>query len=343
MVPGWALYPMVVLATAAAVIASQALISGAFSITMQAIQLGYSPRMEINHTSAAERGQIYMPKVNVFMMLACIGLVIGFRSSSNLAAAYGIAVSLTMIITTILFYVAARRIWKWSRAKTGVLCVIFLAVEISFFLANSLKIANGGWFPLLVAAIIFTLMSTWKTGRRILGTRLRTGTLPLSMFLEEIKAETPHRVRGTAVFLASNPEGTPLALMHNLKHNQVLHERVVIMTLQTVDAPHAEKEERVEIKELEMGFYRVIGRFGFMEDPDVPQIMIACAGMGLELQEERTTFFLSRETVIATPRPGMVLWRERLFAFMSRNAQSATAFFRLPPNRVVELGMQVEI
>jgi KUP system potassium uptake protein len=341
--PKWFLLPLVGIAAAAAVIASQALISGAFSLTMQGIQLGYIPRMQIDHTSAAERGQIYMPKINWVLMIACIALILGFQRSSNLASAYGLAVTLTMVITSFLFYVAARHLWRWSALKAGSLTVLFLVVEIPLCAANLLKFMDGGWFPLVVAGTVFTLMATWRTGRKILGTRLRTGTLPLSVFLDEIKTQSPHRVKGTSVFLASNPEGTPLALMHNLKHNQVLHERVVIMTIQTVEVPHAEEDDRVEVHELEMGFYRVIGRFGFMEDPDVPQILVACVKKGLQFQEERTTFFLSRETVIATPRPGMLLWRERLFAFMARNAQSATAFFRLPPNRVVELGMQVEI
>lgn len=341
--PQWMLYPLVGLATAAAVIASQALVSGAFSLTMQAIQLGYIPRMQIDHTSAAERGQIYIPKVNWVLMLCCIGLVLGFQTSSRLASAYGLAVTLTMVITSMLFYVASRHVWKWSALKAGVLTAIFLAIEIPLFTSNLLKVADGGWFPLLLAATVFTLMATWRTGRRVLGARLRASTIPLKMFLEDVQLQSPHRVKGTAVFLASNPEGTPLALMHNLKHNQVLHERVVIMTIQTVEVPHIESSDRVQIVQLDHGFFRVIGRFGFMEDPDVPQLMKACSNEGLVFEESRTTFFLSRETVIATPKPGMMIWRERLFAFMARNSQSATAFFRLPPNRVVELGMQVEI
>jgi KUP system potassium uptake protein len=341
--PQWLLYPLVALATAAAVIASQALVSGAFSLTMQAIQLGYCPRMEIDHTSASERGQIYMPRINRVLMICCISLVLGFQNSSNLASAYGLAVTLTMVITSVLFYVAARHVWRWSLLKAGSLTLLFLAFEIPLCFSNLLKVPEGGWFPLVVAATVFTLMATWRTGRRVLGARLRNSSLPLTMFLEDIRNQAPHRVKGTAVFLASNPEGTPLALMHNLKHNQVLHERVVIMTIQTVEVPHVEADERVQIDELENGFFRVIGRFGFMEDPDVPQLMAACAKKQFVFDQPRTTFFLSRETIIATKKPGMLLWRERLFAFMSRNAQSATTFFRLPPNRVVELGMQVEI
>lgn len=341
--PAWALYPLVGLATAATVIASQALVSGAYSLTMQAIQLGYSPRMQIDHTSAKERGQIYMPKINWALMLACIGLVIGFGSSSNLASAYGVAVTTTMVITSVLFYVAARRVWNWPFWKAGLLTGLFLALEVPLMSANLLKVTHGGWFPLVVALLVFTLMVTWKTGRSILGNRLKAAILPLDMFLKDLEANPPHRVRGTAVFLSSNPNGTPLALMHNLKHNQVLHERVVILTIQTVEVPHVERGERVEVEELTCGFHRIIGRFGFMEDPDVPQVFAAAEAHGFKLQTAKTTYFLSRETIIASDRPGMFKWRERLFAFMSRNAQSATAFFRLPPNRVVELGMQVEI
>jgi KUP system potassium uptake protein len=341
--PGWSIYPLVILSTAASVIASQALITGAFSLTMQAIQLGYSPRLEIDHTSASERGQIYMPRINNVLMLSCIGLVIGFQTSSNLAAAYGIAVTLTMTITTILFFFAEQNLWGWSKPKAALICAVFIFIDLAFLTANSLKIAHGGWFPLLVAAIIFTLMATWKTGRVILGRRLRAGTLPLTMFLEDIQNNPPMRVPGTAIFLAGNPDGTPLALMHNLKHNKVLHEKVVILTIQTAEQPHVHPDERVRIDKLQANFYRVIGQFGFMEDPDAPQIIDACRGKGLDIDENKSTFFLSRETIIATPRPGMLIWREKLFSLMSRNAQSATAFFRLPPNRVVELGMQVEI
>ncbi|HEX7860179.1 MAG TPA: potassium transporter Kup [Verrucomicrobiae bacterium] len=341
--PSWALYPLVALATAACVIASQALVSGAYSLTMQAIQLGYSPRMEIDHTSAIEPGQIYMPKINWALMIACIGLVLGFRSSSNLASAYGVAVTATMAITSFLFYIAARRIWNWPRWKAGLLAAFFLAIELPLLGANLLKVHHGGWFPLVCAGLVFVLMATWKTGRGILGSRLRGSILPLDTFLTDIAQHPPHRVRGTAVFLNSNPNGTPLALMHNLKHNQVLHERVIILTIQTVEVPHVDPAERVEIEELSCGFHRVIGRFGFMEDPDVPQVFVAAQELGLKIENAKTTYFLSRETILASDRPGMFKWRERLFAFMSRNAQSATAFFRLPPNRVVELGMQVEI
>jgi KUP system potassium uptake protein len=340
--PKWALYPMVVLATAASVIASQALISGAFSITMQAIQLGYLPRMEIRHTSSRERGQIYMPFVNWMLMLCCIGLVLGFQSSSRLSAAYGIAVTLTMLITSVLFYFAARRIWEWSVLRAGMLCAGFIVLELLFFGANAVKIAHGGWFPLLVAAAVFAIMSTWKTGRRLLGERLSESLLPFDLFLKSIRENQPVRVKGTAIFMSGNPEGTPLALLHNLKHNQILHRRIVLLTISTADQPHVGAGQRVQVQELSEGFYRVVARFGFMESPQIMNVVQACEAQGLKITPNETTFFLSRETIIATARPGMAMWRERLFAFLARNAQTATIFFGLPANRVVELGMQVE-
>ena len=341
--PKWALYPLVLLATAATVIASQALISGAYSLTMQAIQLGYAPRIEIKHTSSGERGQIYIPQVNWALMLACIGLVLGFQSSSHLAAAYGIAVTMTMVITTLLFYVAARQRWGWSKTKAGGLCALFLVPELAFFGANVLKITHGGWFPLVVGAIIYTLMATWKTGRTLLHKKLTTGLLPYDLFIESITRNPPTRVKGTAVFLAGNPNGTPVALLHNLKHNKVLHERVVTLTIVTDEVPHVSNERRVEVKELSAGLFQVIGHYGFMEEPKVPHILNLCAEQGLQFKPNETTYFLSRETIIASHEPGMAIWRDRLFALMARNAQRATAFFGLPPNRVVELGMQVEI
>jgi len=341
--PKWALYPLVGLATVATVIASQALISGAFSITMQAIQLGYLPRMEIRHTSYEERGQIYLPLINSILALACVGLVIGFGSSSALSAAYGIAVTLTMLITTMLFYFAARRLWHWSRLSSGALCAVFLAVEVLFFAANSVKIMHGGWFPLVAAAGVFTVMTTWKRGRQLLGERLSASLLPFEIFMEGIRHSGAHRVRGTAVFMSGNPNGTPLALLHNLMHNKVLHERILLLTLITVEEPHIGLAERISVEPLTDGFWRVTVRLGFMEKPAVPQILEACAAHGVPVKMEDTTFFLSRETILSTKLPGMARWRERLFAFLSRNAQPATAFFELPANRVVELGLQVEL
>jgi KUP system potassium uptake protein len=341
--PDWALYPLVGLATCAAVIASQALISGSFSLTMQAVQLGYAPRVAIAHTSSAERGQIYIPLVNWALMVACIGLVIVFGSSDNLAAAYGIAVVLTMVITTCLFYFTARRLWGWSPILTGALCAIFLAAELAFLGANLIKLGHGGGFPLAIGLLGFTLMSTWKTGRTRLRQRLANSLLPVMDFLKSVMESEPVRVKGTAVFLAGNPDGVPLALVHNLKHNKTLHERVILLTVLIEEVPYVEKERRVEVAELGESFYRVIGRYGFMEQPQVPEILALCKAQGLNFREMETTFFLSRETIIASKRRGLARWRKHLFSLMARNAQPATAYFRLPPNRVVELGMQIEI
>lgn len=340
--PGWALYPLVGLSTLAAIIASQALISGAFSISMQAMQLGYLPRLEMRHTSASERGQIYLPFVNGVLMLSCVALLLGFQDSSRLAAAYGIAVTLTMIITTLLFYFGAQKLWRWRPWQAGLLCGFFLVIELAFFGANALKVLHGGWFPLAVGAVLFTLMTTWKTGRRLLGQRLAASALPLDAFLHSLAQHPPHRVKGTAVFMSGNPNGTPLALLHNLKHNRVLHERALLVTILVTETPHVPTAERVSLESLGHGLYRVIGRCGFMERVTVGDLLAACAARGLELREMETTYFLSRETILPSARPGMALWRERLFAFLSRNAQPATAFFGLPANRVVELGLQVE-
>lgn len=343
MAPGWALYPMVALATAAAVIASQALISGSFSLTMQAVQLGFAPRVAIEHTSSATRGQIYIPWINWALMVACIGLVLGFRSSDNLAAAYGIAVVLTMFITTLLFYFAARRLWNWTPLRAGSLCAVFLVAELAFLGANLAKIGHGGWFPLAIGIVGFTLMSTWKTGRRRLRQRLANSMLPLADFLKDVAESSPTRVRGTAIFLAGNPEGTPAALTHNFKHNKVLHKRVVLLTITNDEIPYVMDAQRVTVSDLGNDFFRVVGRYGFMEEPSVPEILALCKPHGLNFRDMETTFFLSRETIIPSQRRGLTMWRKRLFALLSRNAQPANAFFRLPPNRVVELGLQVEI
>jgi KUP system potassium uptake protein len=343
MAPGWATYPLVILATLATVIASQAVISGAFSLTHQAVQLGYTPRLEIEHTSARERGQIYVPAVNWALMLSCIALVLGFQSSTRLAAAYGIAVTSTMVITTILFYAVERRRWKWRRWPALLLCATFLVVDVSFFGANLIKVAHGGWFPLAVALLVFTLMSTWKTGRRVLSDRMRRSTVPLRPFLQGLALEPVVRVPGIAVFMYSNPHGVPPALLHNLKHNRVLHDTVIILTVETQEIPRVAPAERLEVAPLDHGFYRVILRYGFMEEPDVPADLSRLRLPGLQLDHQQVSYFLSRETLLATQHPGMWIWRERLFAWMARNARPATSYFNLPPNRVVELGMQVEI
>jgi KUP system potassium uptake protein len=327
----------------AAIIASQALISGAFSLTRQAIQLGYSPRLDIQYTSPHQQGQIYVPQVNWLLMISTVGLVIGFRSSSALAAAYGIAVTSTMVITTLLAYLVARRSWGVKRLVAGSLASFFLFIELGFFSANVIKIPHGGWFPLVVGAIIYLLLSTWKKGRSLLASRLRERLYPFDRFMQDISQTPPYRVPGTAVFMTSNLIGTPPTLLHNLEHNHVLHERVVLLTVVTSDVPHVDEAERLTVETLGQGFYRVTLRYGFMEEPDVPAALTNGAARGLPLQADRMTFFLGLETLLSTHREGMARWRERLFAVMSRNAVRATSFFRIPPERVVELGMQIEL
>lgn len=341
--PRWMLIPLVVLATMAAVIASQALISGAFSLTRQAVQLGYVPRVEIRHTSAREMGQIYIPGVNWVLMIACIGLVLGFQSASAMAAAYGIAVSATMVITTLLFFAVARNRFRWSWVAIGVLAAFFLAIDLAFLGSNALKIRAGGWFPLLVAIGIFTLMATWKTGRRILSERMAEQALPARLFLADIRSSPPQRVTGTAVFMFGNPEGTPPALLHSLKHYRVLHERVVFLSVVTDAVPLVTAAKRATVEELGEGFFRIVLHYGFMEDPNLPEALARVKIPGLDLNPMKTTFFLGRETLIPSRNPGMALWREHLFAVMSRNARTATSFFGLPPNRVVELGAQIQL
>ena len=341
--PRWALYPLVTLATMAAIIASQALISGAFSLTRQAIQLGYCPRLDIQYTSPHQQGQIYIPQVNWLLMISTVGLVVGFRSSSALAAAYGIAVTSTMVITTLLAYLVARRSWGVRRIVAGSLASFFLFIELGFFSANVIKIPHGGWFPLVIGAMIYLLLSTWKKGRGLLASRLRERLYPFDRFMQDITQRPPHRVPGTAVFMTSNLIGTPPTLLHNLEHNQVLHERVVLLTVVTSDAPHVDEDGRLSVETLGQGFYRVTLRYGFMEEPDVPAALANGAARGLPLAAEKMTFFLGLETLLSTHREGMGRWREQLFAVMSRNAVRATSFFRIPPERVVELGMQIEL
>ena len=341
--PRWALYPLVALATMAAIIASQALISGAFSLTRQAIQLGYCPRLDIQYTSPHQQGQIYIPQVNWLLMISTVGLVVGFRSSSALAAAYGIAVTSTMVITTLLAYLVARRSWGVRRLVAGSLASFFLFIELGFFSANVIKIPHGGWFPLVIGAMIYLLLSTWKKGRGLLASRLRERLYPFDRFMQDITERPPHRVPGTAVFMTSNLIGTPPTLLHNLEHNQVLHERVVLLTVVTSDAPHVDEDGRLSVETLGQGFYRVTLRYGFMEEPDVPAALANGAASGLPLEAEKMTFFLGLETLLSTHREGMGRWREQLFAVMSRNAVRATSFFRIPPERVVELGLQIEI
>jgi KUP system potassium uptake protein len=343
MVPAWALLPVVLIATLATVIASQALISGAFSLTLQAVQLGYAPRVQIDHTSATERGQIYIPSVNWALMASCIALVLGFRTSSNLAAAYGVAVTTTMAITTLLFFFVARERWGWSALEAGIVAGGFLVIDLAFWGANLLKIPHGGWVPLVIGAAVFTLLTTWKKGRIILAERMQERTLPRELFLQSLLQHPPHRVPGTAVFMYGSSAGTPPALLHNLKHNRVLHERVVFLTIRTEEIPAVDAAERAMVTDLGHGLWHVTLRYGFLEDANVPEALADLGHPELPFKRMETTYFLGRETLIATKHPGMALWRERLFSLMSRNARPATAFFRLPPNRVVELGAQVEL
>jgi KUP system potassium uptake protein len=343
MAPRWGLLPLVVLATAAAIIASQALISGAFSLTRQAIQLGYSPRLEISYTSAHHQGQIYVPQVNWALMFATLGLVVGFQSSSALAAAYGIAVSLTMLITTMLAYLVARGAWGVRRLVAGSIALFFFLIECAFFGANLTKVAHGGWFPLVVGIIVYTVLSTWKAGRALLAQRMRERLYPFDRFLQDIEMYPPQRVSGTAIFMTSNLQGTPPTLLHNLQHNKVLHDRVVLLTVTTSDVPHVSANDRATVDSLGHGFYRLTLRYGFMEEPDVPDALGEASVRGFPMDLNETTFFLGIETLLATRRPGLPLWRERLFVLIARNAMRANAFFKIPPERVVELGMQVEL
>ena len=342
-VPQPLLYPMVGLATAATVIASQALISGAFSLTRQAVQLGYMPRMTIIHTSASNEGQIFIPEVNQALMVACLGLVLVFKESSALAAAYGIAVTGTMGITSLVYFTVVTKTWGWKLARALPLLLLFLSFDVPFFLANALKFFDGGWFPIVVGVAMFSLMTTWKRGRAELGERFREVMMPVSALLEDLAATTPPRVRGTAVFMSSNSDGTPPVLLHHLKHNQVLHRQVVLLSILASDVPTVPTKEQLEVEDLGQGFYRVVWRTGFMETPNVPQILLRARSAGLVAEPSTTSFFLGRETLLTGGRSTMMRWRKVLFMIVSRNALSATSYFGLPPGRVVELGMQVDL
>jgi len=341
LVPSWALYPVVGIATAATVVASQALISGAFSLTQQAVQLGFFPRVTIVHTSKSEAGQIYVPEINTALLVACITCVLLFKSSSALAAAYGIAVTGTMSITTVVYYVVVTRAWGWSPLKAGALAGLFLVFDLAFFVANAAKFLNGGWFPIAVAAALFAVMTTWKRGRRELAQKFEESMLPLDVFLSDLDATKPHRVRGTAVFMASSAQGTPPALLHHFKHNQVLHEQVVLLTVVSAPVPEVAEDKRIEATDKGHGVKHVTIRYGFMETPNVPRALGTCPG--LTLDPSRTSYYLGRETLLPTGTSKMARWRKWLFAFISRNARPATAYFALPPGRVVELGMQIDL
>ena len=342
--PSWAIYPMIVLAVAAAAIAAQAVISGAFSLTMQAVQLGFSPRIKINHTSTQEFGQIYISGINWLLMIGCILTVLSFRTSSNLAAAYGVAVTTTMLITSLLFFVVARERWRWNIAAAALVTGIFLIIDGAFFGANIIKVGQGGWLPLLIAALIFTFMITWKRGRRILAERIQAEARPLDEFLREAQGAGITRVPGTAIFMSGTASKTPPALRHNLEHNKVLHQQVIFVTVKTEQIPYVPEQQRLEVEHLGDGMYRAKVHYGFMEDPNIPAILAAGEGHALpRMDPADTTYFLGRETIISSQRQGMAVWREKLFALMSRNATTATAFFGIPHDRVVELGEQIEL
>jgi len=340
--PDWARLPLVILATVATVIASQAVISGAFSVTQQAVQLGFLPRLKISHTSASAAGQIYVPLVNWALLFLVVLLVLGFQSSSNLAAAYGIAVTGTMVITTCMMAVLTFSVWRWNRLLAGAVTGLFLVVDGAYFLSNATKIPDGGWFPLLVAAIVFIVLTTWSTGRKIMNFYLMEGAMEVELFIQSVSGSLK-RVPGTAIFLNSRVEGVPPALLHNVKHNKVLHERVIILTVRTEGVPHLPLIGRSEVSDLGAGFYRVVLRHGFMEEVDIPAAMKAVDGCGGPINVSQTSYFLSRQTLIPSEKPGMAIWREKLFAWMMRNAVTPMDFFKLPTNRVVELGSQVEI
>jgi KUP system potassium uptake protein len=354
------LYPLVVIATLAAIVASQALISGAFSLMQQSVQLGYSPRVTIVHTSSREAGQIYIPEVNDVLRVGTIVLVLSFRSVANLSAAYGIAVTGTMVITSLLFFAVARTRWKWSLLKAGALTLGFLIVDVALMTANLVKIEYGGWVPIAIAVAIFALMSSWKRGRIMLNRVLHSGALPLDLFLDDVARRKPTRVPGTAVFMTSSPKGVPVVLLHHLKHNKVLHDQVVLMSIMTLEVPEVDASERITLEKFEEGFWRLTARYGFMETPDVPDVLNRARALGLHAKPLDTTFYLGRERIIVLgkgekrtgrsavpdadegPVLQMARWRKKLFVVMSRNARSATEFFNIPSNRVVELGAQIE-
>jgi KUP system potassium uptake protein len=341
--PEWLLVPLVVLATAATVIASQAVIAGAFSLTRQAMQLGYLPRLRIIHTSESERGQIYIPQINWFLMVCTIFLVLGFQTSGGLAAAYGVAVTTTMLIATILFYVVARKKWHWSRLKAGLPVGIFVVVDLTFFLANISKIAHGAWFPLAIGAVVFLMLTTWKKGRAILVQKQYGDNPPLVDFVSDIASNPPVRVPGKAVFMAGITGNTPPALLHNLKHNKVLHAENAVLTVITEDVPRVERSNKVEVLPMGNGFYRVVGHFGFMEEPNVPHLLAIAREQGLDFDIEEVSFFIGRERLLPDRHPAMSVWREKIFSFMSRNALIATNYFHIPPDQVIELGAQIKI
>ena len=339
--PEWFQWPLLVIASMAAIIASQAVITGAFSVTQQAIQLGFMPRMTIKHTSL-QAGQIYIPVINFGLMIAVIVLVLLFQRSSNLTAAYGIAVTGAMLIDTCLLAVVLFHLWKWKPLFAVPLLALFFLLDAAYLGANLTKIPDGGWVPLMMGVFIFTLLTTWSKGRALMRQNMAEGTIPIEVFAKSAHSSAA-RVPGTAVFMAATDNGVPSALLHNIKHNKVLHERVVVLTVAIQDVPYVEASERHEVVDLGNGFYRLVLRYGFLEETDVPEALKAVTMCGGPFEMMKTSFFLSRQTLLPSAKPGMALWREKLFAWMLRNAASAMEFFRLPSNRVVELGSQLEI
>ncbi len=343
MAPSWALWPLLVLATAATIIASQALISGAFSLTMQAVQLGYLSRMRILHTSEKESGQIYIPAINWMLMAACVGLVIGFKSSGGLADAYGVAVATTMVITTMLFFTVTREQWNWPWPAAISISALFFAIDLTYFGANLFKVPTGGWFPLVIGFAVFGVMTTWKRGREILESRLKKGELPIERFIGSIATHPPERVQGTAIYLSSRFGAAPPALLTSFRHNEVLHETIMLLSIVTSDTPRVPPARRARVWDLGDGFFQVLLTYGFMEEPHVPEALQNIVQPGFGVRPEHTTYVLGRETVVATELEGMFIWRERLFAFMSRNATNAAHFFHLPAEQCLEIGLQIEI
>mgnify|MGYP001764832469 CR=1 FL=1 len=345
--PDWFLIPLLIIATLAAIVASQAMISGAFSTTRQGIALGFIPRLEIRHTSKVEEGQIYIPEVNWFIAVGCLIVVLAFRNTSNLGAAYGIAVTGTMLITSVLFYMVARLRFRWPVWKALALSGVFFTVDIFFFSANVVKLLHGGWVPMVLGIALFMLMLTWKRGRALLMQRLTDGTMPISLFLDGVEKSKVHRVAGTAVFMTGSDDGVPPVLLHHLKHNKVLHERVLLVSVKTADVPETSAGERVRVTALGHGFWRVVASYGFMQSPNVPQVLEVVDQMGIRCKPMETSYFLGRERLIpvaakAGDRIVLSRWRKIVFSIMARNARSATEFFNIPPNRVVELGTQIE-
>jgi len=341
MAPSWLLVPLILLSTIATIIASQAVITGAYSISRQALQLGFLPRMHVEHTSENQEGQIYLPRINWLLMIAVMSLVLAFKSSTNLASAYGIAVTGNMIVTTLLAGFVFLDVWKWSKRRTLSFLIIFLTMDLAFFFANILKIPDGGWFPILIGLLLFILMTTWKKGRALLYKLLKTESIEINSFISSIGANPPPRVEGTAIFMTPNPEGVPHALLHNLKHNKVIHEKVIILTVRFMDYPHSLTKDLVTVEKLPYEFYKVTVKYGFKDEPNLPKDLALCAKNGVNIDPMNSSYFIGKEILLATPKDNMNYWRKKLFIGLFRSAETITNQFKLPPNRVVELGSQV--